>query len=73
MSLIKNERLKLTATYLNGVSIAVFAVGGLAPVFSGVYATTGLTTLHLVLSGVCFFASFGIHLGARAILKGLEP
>jgi len=73
MSLIKNERLKLTATYLNGIAIAVFAVGGLAPVFTGVYGPGGLTPLHLILSAICFLASLGIHLMARAFLKGLEP
>ena len=31
MSLIHNERIKLRATYLNGLAIAVFAVGSLAP------------------------------------------
>lgn len=28
---IHNERLKLLATFLNGIGISVFAVGGLAP------------------------------------------
>jgi hypothetical protein len=32
---IHNERVKLGATWLNGLSIAVFAVGGFAPVISG--------------------------------------
>ena len=30
MSLIHNERTQLTATYLNGIAIAIFAVGGFA-------------------------------------------
>jgi Na+-driven multidrug efflux pump len=34
---VHNERTKLTATYLNGVAIAVIAVGGLAPIFSAFY------------------------------------
>ncbi len=28
MTLIRNEQTKLLATYLNGVAIAVFAIGG---------------------------------------------
>jgi hypothetical protein len=32
VSLVQNEQVKLTATYLNGLAIAIFAVGGLAPV-----------------------------------------
>ena len=31
MSLVGNEQAKLSATYLNGVAIAVAAVGGIAP------------------------------------------
>lgn len=31
MSLIHNERAKLTATYINGIAIAIFAVGSFAP------------------------------------------
>jgi hypothetical protein len=38
MSLVHNERTKLTATYINGLAIAVFAVGGLAPILSNLYA-----------------------------------
>ena len=30
MSLIQNEQVKLTATYLNGIGIALAAVGGIA-------------------------------------------
>jgi hypothetical protein len=29
---VRNERTKLTATYLNGLAIAILAVGALAPV-----------------------------------------
>ena len=39
MDLIRNERIRLFATYLNGIAIAVFAVGGLAPLFSMLYGT----------------------------------
>jgi len=38
MSLIHNEQTKLTATYLNGLAMAIFAIGAVAPVvtiFSG--------------------------------------
>jgi hypothetical protein len=37
MSLIENERTKLTAAYLNGLAIAIFAIGGLAPFFSYIH------------------------------------
>ncbi len=37
--LVDNERLKLLATFLNGLGIAVFAVGALAPLISAIYAS----------------------------------
>lgn len=71
--MIHNEQTKLTATYLNGVAIAVFAVGGLAPVFSSLYGTTGPTNFLLAMSVVCFLASLSLHWIARTILRRLEP
>lgn len=73
--LIHNEQVKLTATYSNGLAIALFAVGGLAPVFSAFYSSTP-APVHLGLiaasSGVCFFGSIAIHFLARAGLKELS-
>ena len=37
MDLIRNERIKLLATYINSMAVALFAVGGLAPLFSYLY------------------------------------
>lgn len=37
--LVRIERLKLFATYLNGLGIALFAVGGLTPLFSFLYGS----------------------------------
>jgi hypothetical protein len=34
MSLVDNERAKLSATYFNGLAIAVMAIGGFAPLVS---------------------------------------
>ncbi|MBM3603443.1 MAG: amino acid transporter [Alphaproteobacteria bacterium] len=73
MTLIRNEQTKLTATFLNGIGIAVFAVGGLAPVFSSLYSEGGPTNFLLAMSVVCFFASLGLHWLARTILRRLEP
>ncbi|MCJ2127407.1 amino acid transporter [Methylobacterium sp. E-045] len=39
--LVANERAKLTAAYVNGVAIAVLAVGGLAPLFAQRTAAPG--------------------------------
>jgi hypothetical protein len=34
---IRNERTKLTATWLNGLSVALYAFGGLAPLASSIH------------------------------------
>lgn len=74
--LVANERRKLSATYLNGVAVAVFAVGGFAPFISTVLASsTGAQNPFLVLGvmGICWIVSGAIHSAARASLKGLQP
>jgi hypothetical protein len=74
MSLIHNERVKLTATYLN-VAIAVVAIGGLAPLFSYIYSTdvTQPPWVIIVLSIVCTFVSAALHYAARRSLRRLQP
>ncbi|MCJ2054757.1 amino acid transporter [Methylobacterium sp. J-070] len=69
-----NERTKLTATYMNGVAIAAIAVGGLAPIAQNHFETMsdleiGLFFVKLVL---CLVASFGLHLGASFLLRGMK-
>ena len=74
--LINNERAKLTATYLNGLAVAVFAVGGLAPIFSTLYGSTPLSVPLSVLtwsSMLCWMASGVLRLTARRRLTDLEP
>lgn len=74
--LVTNERRKLSATYLNGLAVAIFAVGGFAPFISAVLAGgAGAQSPLLVLAimGVCWIMSGAIHSAARASLKGLRP
>lgn len=73
MSLIRNEQTKLLATYLNGIAVAVFAVGSLAPAFSGIYGNSGLSWLLAITSMLCIFVSGTLHLIARRVLRRLEP
>lgn len=73
MSLIRNEQTKLTATFLNGLAIAIFAVGGLAPLFSNLYNPAGIPALVYLVGAVCFVASVVLHWTARQVLKGLIP
>jgi hypothetical protein len=75
MSLIDNERVKLTATYMNGVAIAVIAIGSLAPLFSYIYSTDVSQPLWVVaiFSIICAFVSAALHYGARRTLGRLQP
>lgn len=73
MSLIRNEQTKLTATFINGLAVAIFAVGGLAPVFSTLYSEQGPSALLLLMSVVCFLLSMCLFYLARLTLRRLEP
>lgn len=73
--LVRNERLKLFATYLNGLGIALFAVGGLAPLFSALYGSTLVASVRFVvlMSAICFIVSGALYYSGSLILKGLRP
>jgi hypothetical protein len=75
MSLIHNERAKLTATYLNGLAIALFAVGSLAPVFNYGFGPASFRSLWTMIgtATICLAGSIVLHLVARRTLKGLIP
>ena len=75
MSLIHNEQAKLTATYLNGVAIAIAAVGGVAPWVAFLVQATGQGLVPVVMSSVvCSGLSLGLHFLARKVLSRLrEP
>ena len=77
MSLIHNERLKLTATYLNAAARACLVAGVIAPfaAFAFGYATAAFgSTLTFALGATTFLlASLSLHSAARFILKGLRP
>lgn len=73
MSLIHNERVKLTATYLNGMAIAIVAVGGFAPLASFASGNP-IKPSTLVIMGVgCLAVSGALHIGARKFLGRLQP
>ncbi len=74
MSLVQNEKLKLTANYLNSVAITIFAMRTVSPFISAM--VNGIAANHIVSLGVsiiCFPLSVLIHFVARAFLKGLTP
>ena len=72
-ALVRNEQAKLTATYLNNLAIAVFAIGGITPLASSFVGQGGLAGFTLAVGGVCFVISVGLHLGAQLILRRLRP
>lgn len=51
---VYNERVKLHAAFLNGLAIAVFAIGGFSPVVSGVFNESGPTGLTVFMGFICF-------------------
>lgn len=69
--LARNEQAKLTATYLNGLAIALAALGGIAPAIA---LAQGLTTGRVValVGATCWAMSAGLHLTARKLLTKLE-
>jgi len=72
---VRNERRKLTSSWLNAIATALVAAGAFAPVASQIYgfgSTRVDQTLVLVSSTVCVGLSVGLHLVGRQVLGGLE-
>lgn len=64
--LVANERRKLSATYANGVAVAVFAVGGFAPFITTVLSSvSGAQSPFLVLGvmAICWMVNVTISSG----------
>jgi hypothetical protein len=73
--LVRNERAKLSATYFNGLAVALAAIGGLSPLLS-IIVTPGSGPSHwvvVVVAAVCFSGSAALHFTARRFLGGLRP
>jgi Na+/melibiose symporter-like transporter len=69
---VYNERVKLTATWINGMAVAFFAVGGLAPLFTMLYGDRP-ASLQLILSSMsCILAAPALHYWSRFSLKGMK-
>jgi hypothetical protein len=68
---VRNERRKLSATYVNGIAMALMALGGFTPVIA--FMQTGNFSVNTVMMvGVCFLGSGALHSLGRRILGGLE-
>lgn len=75
MSLVHNERTKLTATFLNTVAVATIGASLVVPFFALLYGLGGdaIQIRNFALAApVWFLIGVGIHLIARAVLGGLK-
>lgn len=73
--LIANERRKLSATFANGVAIALIAVGAIAPALAPKPAfppSNDALLLQGLIGLICLFGGLTLHIGARMILRGLR-
>ena len=73
----EKEQVKLTAAYLNGIAIALFAVGGLAQVLSALKASLPNDQAANLYASLwfavgCFVASIALHITARVVLLELD-
>jgi len=72
LDVIYNERIKLFATFVNGLGIAIFAVGGLAPLISSLNGSASPRQLLLFTSATCILGAFALHYIASAVLKRIR-
>jgi hypothetical protein len=75
MHTVHNERVKITATFLNGIAIAIFIIGTFAPAIQVARATdvpVDNWARTVVIGVVCIAAAGALHFTARAILGRLR-
>ncbi len=73
MNLVSNEQAKLTATYINGIAIALAAIGGIAPWIAFLLQPSPTGILSVSLSSViCFSVSLVLHSVALRVLKRMR-
>jgi hypothetical protein len=69
MFLVRNERVKLIATYLNGAAIAAIAVGGISQAVNGAGA---LSLASITGIAIWIVISLALHLAAQAVFGRLR-
>jgi hypothetical protein len=77
MSLVSNERIKLTAALLNTVAGFSLTAGGIGPLIALSYGVNAGPTLAPLLLGliavIWLIVGVGLHIPARFILGRLQP
>jgi hypothetical protein len=75
MSLVRNERTKLTATWFNALATALVAAGTFAPAAALLYGLSqpaiGAAFMIALVAG-CLIFGIGLHLAGRAMLGRLR-
>jgi hypothetical protein len=72
MSMKHNEKVKLFATYMNGLAISLFAVGCLGVVASLMIKSEPMTVGKGIAYATFFIASIAWHLAGRRALDRLS-
>lgn len=76
MSLIRNERTKISAGFLNTLAVAIIGAGFIVPFFTMLYSSTPFTPGQLkilaLVGPICLIAGCGLHFMARKTLGGLQ-
>ena len=74
MSLVHNERTKLTATWLNTLATALVAAGAFGPFAAQLYGLVSVPSGRIagVIAGLCFIGGVGLHMCGRAFLGRLR-
>ena len=66
----RNERITLTATWLNGAAVAALAVGCLAPIVTSITSTASIALTGLNVSAMTWLSqSVGHHLVGRRVVR----
>ena len=74
MNLIQNERIKLFATALNNLGVAIFVTALVAPAVAFLYGTAHAATGYWwLISGAWLLGGVSIHFGAQVALGRLKP
>lgn len=74
MSLVANERWKLTGNALNGLAVATMVTGFVAPLVAVSYGVSSVSgSIYLIaIAAIWFLTAIGIHMGARFVLGRLK-
>lgn len=76
MNLVHNERIKLTASWLNALAGAAAGAGVIAPLAAAFYgvAKAPVSAAALAIGVIVWlFVGIGLHLAARHVLRNLKP